>query len=116
MTKSKRTTVRYWVSMDDAAGRMSASRELSSCLKHPFLIMPFNLTTRFPIARWVPIPLRFIVGYGFMAHGFAKLSRGPEAFAVILHAIGTPMPHFMAWVTILAELLGGLAVLLGAFV
>src|SRR6201987_3378900 len=68
------------------------------------------------LARWAPIPLRLIVGYGFMQHGFAKLSRGPEAFATILHAIGVPAPHLMAWLTILTELLGGLAVLLGAFV
>ena len=68
------------------------------------------------VAVWAPIPLRLIVGYGFMEHGFAKLSRGPEAFAVILHTMGVPAPHLMAWLTILTELFGGLAVLLGAFV
>jgi putative oxidoreductase len=68
------------------------------------------------IARWAPLPLRLIVGYGFMQHGFAKLSRGPEAFATILHAIGMPAPHLMAWLTILIEIFGGLAVLLGALV
>jgi putative oxidoreductase len=67
-------------------------------------------------ARWAPIPLRLIVGYGFMEHGFAKLSKGPENFAAILHALSVPAPHFMAWLTILTELIGGLAVLLGAFV
>ena len=51
-----------------------------------------------------------------MAHGFAKLSKGPDAFAEILQAIGVPASHFIAWSTILVELLGGLAVLLGAFV
>jgi len=51
-----------------------------------------------------------------MQHGFAKLSRGPEAFAAILHAIGVPAPHLMAWLTILTEVFGGLAVLLGALV
>ena len=71
---------------------------------------------RFPLSRWAPIPLRLIVGYGFMAHGFAKLTKGPDAFAAILHALGVPSPHFMASVTILTELLGGLAVLLGAYV
>ena len=30
--------------------------------------------------------------------------------------IGVPAPHLMAWLTILTELIGGLAVLLGAFV
>jgi putative oxidoreductase len=74
------------------------------------------LSSRFPIARWSPIPLRLIVGYGFMEHGFAKLSKGPDAFAAILQAMGVPNPHLMAWFTILIELLGGFCVLLGAFV
>jgi putative oxidoreductase len=51
-----------------------------------------------------------------MEHGFAKLSRGPDAFATILQAMGVPDPHLMARVTILLELLGGFAVILGAFV
>src|SRR5438094_303600 len=67
-------------------------------------------------ARWSPIPLRLIVGYGFMQHGLAKLSRGPGAFVAILQAMGVPNPPFVAWLTILTELLGGVAVLLGAFV
>jgi putative oxidoreductase len=71
---------------------------------------------RIALARWAPIPLRLIVGYGFMEHGYAKLARGPEVFAVILAAIGVPEPHFTAWSTIVIELLGGLAVILGAFV
>lgn len=68
------------------------------------------------MARWSPIPLRLIVGFGFMQHGFAKLSRGPGSFAAILQGMGVPAPHLMAWLTILTELLGGFAVLLGAFV
>jgi putative oxidoreductase len=75
-----------------------------------------RFSTRFPMAQWSAIPLRLIVGYGFMQHGFAKLSRGPDMFASILQAMGVPDPHLMAWLTILTELLGGLAVLLGAFV
>jgi putative oxidoreductase len=76
----------------------------------------FTFLDRASVTRWAPIPLRLIVGYGFMQHGFAKLSRGPEAFAAILHAIGVPAPHLMAWLTILVEVFGGLAVLLGALV
>jgi putative oxidoreductase len=71
---------------------------------------------RLSFARWAPLPLRLIVGYGFMAHGFAKLSKGPGSFAAILQAMGVPSPHLLAWLTILTELLGGLAVILGAFV
>ena len=76
----------------------------------------FAFLKRASVARWAPVPLRLIVGYGFVEHGFVKLSKGPEVFAAILHAIGVPAPHFMAWLTILTELIGGLAVLLGAFV
>ncbi len=66
--------------------------------------------------RWAPLPLRLIVGFGFMAHGVAKLSKGPDAFAAILSAMSVPFPHLVAWVTISLELLGGLAFLLGAYV
>jgi putative oxidoreductase len=75
-----------------------------------------KLLTRFPLARWSPIPLRLIVGFGFMQHGFAKLLRGPDAFATVLNGMGVPAPQLMAWLTILTELVGGLAVLAGAFV
>jgi putative oxidoreductase len=68
------------------------------------------------VNQWAAIPLRLIVGYGFIAHGYAKLSRGPETFAVILHTIGVPFPYLMAWLTSLIELIGGFAVLIGAFV
>jgi putative oxidoreductase len=51
-----------------------------------------------------------------LAHGFAKLSRGPDSFAAILQTLGVPMPHLMAWSTVLVESLGGIAVLTGTFV
>lgn len=76
----------------------------------------FAFLNRASLACWAPIPLRLIVGFGFMEHGFAKWSKGPEAFAVVLHALGVPAPHLMAWLTILVEFFGGLAVLLGAFI
>src|SRR5215471_8470645 len=75
-----------------------------------------NIARRWDVARWAPIPLRLIVGYGFIAHGYAKLVKDPDVFVGILHAIGIAAPHVMAWLTILVELMGGLAVLLGAFV
>src|SRR5215467_9929904 len=71
---------------------------------------------RSALAPWAPIPLRLIVGYGFVQHGFAKIARGPDIFAAILQALGVPAPHFIAWVSILTELLGGLAVLVGGMV
>ena len=65
---------------------------------------------------WYAIPLRLIVGFGFMQHGYAKFARGPESFATILHALGMPASALLAWMTILVELLGGFAVLVGAFI
>lgn len=65
--------------------------------------------------EWALLPLRLMVGFGFAAHGYAKLSRGPDQFAVILAAIGIPQPHLMAWVTSLLEFFGGLSMMIGAF-
>ena len=66
--------------------------------------------------RWAAFPIRLIVGYGFVAHGYAKMVRGPAQFAGVLHALGVPAPQVMAWATIVVELAGGLAVLVGALV
>src|SRR5262245_41015964 len=66
--------------------------------------------------RWATVPLRLIVGFGFMAHCYAKLVRGPNSFVSILQALRVPAPHLMAWLTILIELIGGFAVFVGAFV
>ena len=74
------------------------------------------LINRWGLARWAPLPLRLIAGYGFMEHGYAKIVKHPDTFAGILHALGVPAPHFMAWTTIVIELVGGLAVIAGAFV
>lgn len=76
----------------------------------------FDLLNRFHSARWAPLALRLVVGFGFLQHGFAKVFRGPDAFAGILRVIGLPDPHLMAWLTIGIEIFGGLAVLLGAFI
>jgi len=66
--------------------------------------------------QWAPLPLRLVIGFGFMAHGWAKLSRGPSGFAKLLAQIGAPLPEATAWVSTIVELLGGLAIFVGAFV
>jgi len=68
------------------------------------------------IQGWSPLPLRLIVGYGFLAHGYTKLARGPEKFVATLQALGVPAANLMAWLTIFVEFAGGAAVPLGAFV
>jgi putative oxidoreductase len=66
--------------------------------------------------RWVPIPIRLILGVGFMVHGWAKWSRGPAAFAELLKQAHVPLPLVNAWLVTLLEIFGGLALLTGAFV
>src|SRR5215468_4208191 len=66
--------------------------------------------------RWVPVPIRMILGVGFMAHGWAKWSRGPEVFAQLLNQAHVPLPLANAWLVTLLEIFGGLALLMGAFV
>jgi putative oxidoreductase len=68
------------------------------------------------LAPYAAIPLRLIVGYGFLAHGLAKWFKGPGNFAGILHATGIPLPHLMAYVTIATEIVIGIAFLAGALV
>jgi putative oxidoreductase len=69
-----------------------------------------------PSTRAWAIPLRAIAGFGFVAHGYAKYARGASAFAGILHALNVPHPDAMAWLTIGVEIIGGVALLTGAFV
>jgi len=76
-----------------------------------FVTFPLAIST-----AWYAIPLRLIVGFGFMQHGYAKLARGPDDFINVLHAIGVPVPFLMGWATIIVELVGGLLILVGVFV
>jgi putative oxidoreductase len=76
----------------------------------------FKLRNKALWSQWVSLPLRLVIGFGFMAHGWAKLSRGPSGFAKLLTQIGAPLPETTAWVSTFVELLGGLAIFVGAFV
>lgn len=66
--------------------------------------------------RWAVLALRLVVGYGFLAHGLAKWTRGPASFGKLLHLIGVPLPTTAAWIVTLLEISGGLAILLGVAV
>jgi putative oxidoreductase len=78
--------------------------------------MPPSPSTRATLARWTALPLRLIVGGGFMVHGFLKLGRGVGVFAAALAGLDIPAPDLMAWCTVIIEVVAGGAVLLGAYV
>lgn len=67
-------------------------------------------------ANWFALPLRLIIGFGFVEHGYAKLSRGADGFIAILHAMGMPFADLLGWATIVVEIVGGLLILVGAFI
>jgi putative oxidoreductase len=57
-----------------------------------------------------------LMGTGFMVHGWAKWNRGPATFGKLLQFLGVPLPDFVAWIVTLLELIGGFALIIGAFV
>ena len=63
-----------------------------------------------------PLALRLIIGYGSIAHGWAKLSRGAGGFEKLLTFLHVPFPHLMAWVVPLTEVTFGFAILIGLFI
>ena len=65
--------------------------------------------------KWAPFILRLTIGFGFAAHGWVKLNRGPAGFEKLLNWAGVPMAHIIAWLVPHVELLGGLAIMAGAF-
>jgi putative oxidoreductase len=76
----------------------------------------FNPRIRGWLSLWALLPLRLVIGFGFMAHGWAKLNRGPAGFGKLLEQIGVPLPLGTAWVSTIVELVGGFAIFVGAFV
>src|ERR1700753_2786146 len=60
--------------------------------------------------------LRLTMGAGFMAHGWAKISRGTAGFEKLLAFEGVPMAHLNGMIGPYVELLGGLALILGVYV
>lgn len=65
--------------------------------------------------EFAPLILRVVIGLVFFLHGWQKLTVfGAEGVSGMLAWSG-PLAPLLAWVLILTELLGGLALVLGAF-
>src|ERR1051325_6797452 len=50
------------------------------------------------VAGWSLIPLRLVLGYGFMVHGWAKWSRGTAGVGRLLEQTCVPCSNVCAWV------------------
>lgn len=62
------------------------------------------------------LPLRLVIGIGFLAHGLAKWTRGPAKFGLLLQQAGVPFPFHTAWLVTLLEVFGGAALIVGFLV
>lgn len=68
-------------------------------------------------SKWAPMPLRLVIGFGFLYHGLPKFSgQGHEMFVGMLQNIGIPAAGLMSWVVAIVEVFGGVALIAGAFV
>src|SRR5262252_2783842 len=65
---------------------------------------------------WAPIPIRMILGVGFMVHGWAKWNRGQATFAELVKQVDVPWSLVKAWLVKLVEIFSGLDLLVWAFV
>jgi putative oxidoreductase len=66
--------------------------------------------------KYTLLPLRLVMGAGFLAHGLAKLNRGPAKFGLLLHQAAVPFPVPTAWLVTALEIFGGLALIVGVLV
>ena len=67
-------------------------------------------------SRWTLLPLRLVIGVGFLAHGLAKWNRGPAKFGLLLQHAGVPFPLQTAWLVTGLEVFGGAALIVGLLV
>ncbi|HVD62363.1 MAG TPA: DoxX family protein [Gemmatimonadaceae bacterium] len=67
-------------------------------------------------ARWRSLGmlvLRVIVGVVFILHGWMKVKMGIAGTTGFFSSVGIPFPMVVAWFSILAEVAGGAALILG---
>src|ERR1700733_3514512 len=69
------------------------------------------------LEHWAPLFIRLVIGYGFMNHGWAKVSQGnPDNFEKLITQVGAPFPHLTAGRVPGIEMARGVAIFLGALV
>src|SRR3989344_5352160 len=63
---------------------------------------------------YAPLVLRLATGLVFAMHGYQKFTGGLEGVTGFLGSLGLPVPAVFAVILIAVELLGGIALILGA--
>ena len=72
-------------------------------------------TDRFGVG-WGILPIRLVIGLVFAMHGGQKLFvYGAAGTATAMSHMGIPLPVIAAWVAILVEFVGGLAIFFGVW-
>jgi putative oxidoreductase len=68
--------------------------------------------------RYAALPLRLMLGVGFIYHGMPKLfsTGGHQYFVATLVNLGIPLSGVVAWGVALLEVCGGVMLIAGAFV
>ena len=67
-----------------------------------------------PGVGWGILPIRLVIGLVFAMHGGQKLFKyGAIGTAMAMSHMGIPLPEIAAWVAIIVEFVGGLAIFFG---
>lgn len=69
-------------------------------------------------SRWAALPLRLMLGAGFIYHGFPKVfnNESHQMFVGMLQHLSIPAPAVMAWVVGIIEVIGGVGLITGVLV
>ncbi len=62
---------------------------------------------------WASTIMALVLGASMTVHGMQKFTGGAEGVSGFFGGIGIPAPGLMAWVVIIIELVGGVAILAG---
>lgn len=67
------------------------------------------------LQSFAPVPLRLVLGFGFLVHGYPKLftGEGNEGFVGMLSSIGMPAPGLGSYLIGAFEFFGGILLILG---
>jgi putative oxidoreductase len=80
------------------------------------MIQEPEMTMNTKYAEYAPLPLRLVLGFAFLDHGFPKFGAAHEMTTGMFQGVGIPAPGTMVYLVGLVEVVGGIALILGAFV